>query len=107
MSIGRLLIFVLGKHIVENQLVQLPGISRRCYFTADPGSLAPTICLAFFCDFRYKGCDVNVSVVNGPCMASCSLQFDLLYISVMVSFYCKKKGTLIRGKLYTYVWVEG
>lgn len=63
--------------------------------------------VALFCGLRYKGCDVNVSAVNGPCMVSCSLQFDLLYISVMVSVYCKKKGTLVRGKLYTYVWVEG
>lgn len=58
-----------------------------------------------FLSLRCRGGVVDLSVCVEYVMVPCSLHFVQLWISRMVSVYCKKEAHLMGWESYTYTWV--
>jgi hypothetical protein len=81
----------LGDQIVEISWMQFPShIQKTLAHSRCPGPLSLGLCLPplrqFSLNLRCKGC-----VVDEPFVVSCSLYFEPLCISEMISVYYKKK----------------
>lgn len=106
-SLRRLCLF---NHVVESSCEPLPCPIQKIHHRRCPGSLVPTIfstpLLRCSLSLRCEDCAADVLLGVELTMVGCSLKFDQFCLTVMISFYSKKKLLWCEAKTSVFCGYE-